>query len=125
RVEQALARREARARGASDAPRTGRLFVLRDRASPADANVAALPDVPREHILSSDREVVAAERALACDADELASDRLEGHFLLTYETQGGMVALSKDVLTEVLGAGRDAKIAGLPDAAAESLRLIG
>jgi len=43
---------------------------------------------------------------------------------VSYETPGGWVAVSKDFLTEVLGAGRDAKLVGLPRAAAERLRLM-
>jgi hypothetical protein len=43
---------------------------------------------------------------------------------VSYETPGGWVAVSKDFLTEVLGAGRDVKVVGLPGAAAERLRLM-
>ncbi len=50
--------------------------------------------------------------------------RLEAHFLVSYETPGGWIALKKDLLTEVLGAGRDARIAGLPLDAAQVLRLM-
>jgi hypothetical protein len=53
------------------------------------------------------------------------SNRLEGHFLLSYETANGWVAISKDLLTDVLQAGRDVKIVGLPSAAIERLRLMG
>ena len=47
----------------------------------------------------------------------------EGHFLVSYETLGGWIALKKDLLTEVLGAGRDARIIGLPLDAAQVFRL--
>ena len=50
--------------------------------------------------------------------------RSEGHVAVSYETTGGSVAISKDFLTEVLGAGRDVRVAGLPRAAAERLRLM-
>ncbi len=50
--------------------------------------------------------------------------RQEGHFLVSYETPDGWIALKKDLLTEVLGAGRDARIAGLPLDAAQVLRLM-
>ena len=50
--------------------------------------------------------------------------RREGHFLVSYETPGGWIALKKDLLTEVLGAGRDARIVGLPLEAAQVLRLM-
>jgi hypothetical protein len=50
--------------------------------------------------------------------------RLEGEFVLSYRTSGGWVAITKDVLTEVLGTGHDAKISGLPPAAVGVLRLM-
>jgi hypothetical protein len=50
--------------------------------------------------------------------------RREGHFLVSYETPGGWIALKKDLLTEVLGAGRDVRIVGLPLDAAQVLRLM-
>jgi hypothetical protein len=43
---------------------------------------------------------------------------------VTYRTSGGWAALTKDVLTEVLGAGRDVKLAGLPAPAARVLKLM-
>ena len=43
--------------------------------------------------------------------------------MLSYRTPGGWVAITKDVLTEVLGAGRDGKIT-LPPAAASVLQLM-
>ena len=113
RVEQAL---RTRASGATVS--TGRLFVV------TEPDSKALPDVPVRHIRSSDAEIVAAQKAEAHDHAELLSDRLEGHFVVSYETSGGWVAISKDVLTDVLGAGRDAKVAGLPRAAVETLKLM-
>jgi hypothetical protein len=44
--------------------------------------------------------------------------------VLSYQTPGGWVAITKDILTEVLGAGRDVKIVGLPSVAAEVLKLM-
>jgi hypothetical protein len=44
--------------------------------------------------------------------------------VISYKTPGGWVAISKSILTEVLGAGRDVKIAGVPPAAAEALKLM-
>ena len=60
----------------------------------------------------------------ACDQTQLLHSRNEGEFLLSYQTSGGWVAITKDVLTEVLGAGRDAKIVGLPRVAAGVLKLM-
>jgi hypothetical protein len=44
--------------------------------------------------------------------------------VLSYETPSGWRAITKSILTEVLGAGRDAKIVGLPPAAVEVLKLM-
>ncbi len=45
-------------------------------------------------------------------------------FLVSYKTSGGWVAITKDILTEVLGAGRDVKIVGLPRVAVGVLQLM-
>jgi hypothetical protein len=58
------------------------------------------------------------------DQKQLLDSRLEGEFLVSYKTPGGWVAISKDILTELLGAGRDVKIVGLPPAAAGVLKLM-
>ncbi len=55
---------------------------------------------------------------------QLFAGRREAHFLVSYETRDGWMALKKDLLTEILGAGRDARIAGLPVEAAQVLRLM-
>src|SRR5690606_5834255 len=122
RVEQALRRRTEGE--PNSARRTGRLFILPDDASHTGSKAAALPELPVRYIVSSDERVVAAGKAVACDPAELASGRQEGAFVLSYETPGGWVAVSKDFLTEVLGAGHDTKIVWLPEPAAESLRLM-
>jgi hypothetical protein len=86
--------------------------------------VAAIPDLPVRYIQSSDKEIAAAGKAEACDQAQLLKERVEGFFVVSYETTGGWVAITKDLLTEVLGAGRDAKIAGLPGLPIERLRLM-
>jgi hypothetical protein len=85
-------------RGVSE--NTGRLFTRAD--APQE-----IPDLPARYIGSSD-----------------ASDRREGKYVLSYQTADGWVAMTKDVLTEVLGAGRGVRIAGLPPVALESLQLM-
>lgn len=115
RLEQAL-RTGAAAGEASAVTRTGRLFIL---------PTLSIADLPARYIGSSDPEIVAAQKAIAIDQTQLLSDRQEGHFVVSYETQGGWVAITKDVLTEVLGAGSDVQVVGLPGVAAERLRLMG
>ena len=109
---------------ANDVARTGRLFIAPEDDRRADPNASAVPDLPVRYIGSSDSEIVAAQRADSYDQTQLLHDRLEGYFLVSYETSGGWVAVTKDILTEVLGAGRDAKIVGLPPTAAAVLRLM-
>src|SRR5688500_1815824 len=100
RIEAALGRR------VSDhdpiATRTGRVFILPSEATDAEAT----------------------HRAESYDQTQLSSDRREGRCLLSYQTPGGWVAISKRLLTEELAAGRDVKIAGLPPAAADVLTLM-
>jgi hypothetical protein len=61
------------------------------------------------------------------DADDpkgFMHSRQEGEFLVSYQTSTGRAAITKDILTEVLGKGQDAKVGGLPPAAARVLRLM-
>jgi hypothetical protein len=120
RIEHALHRRVFR-REANAALPTGRLFIL----DSDDSNVSRIPDLQRQYIRSSDPQIVAAHKADSDDQKHLLHSRLEGEFVVSYKTSGGWVAITKDILTEVLGAGHDAKIVGLlPDAAAGVLRLM-
>ena len=68
--------------------------------------------------------MVAAHTAEWYDEMQLLSDRREGKLLLSYETAGGWVAITKTTLTEVLGSGRDAKLVGLPPGAVSALKLL-
>jgi hypothetical protein len=127
RIEHALSRRVSgcSSDGEADAAvQSGRLFILPEDDLQVDSKVPLVPDLPVRYIRSSDMEIVAAHRADLYDQTDLLHERLEGEFVLSYETSGGWVAITKDILTEVLGAGRDVKIAGLPPAAAGVLRLM-
>lgn len=120
RIVQAL---QAAASGVGGANRTGRLFISsveNPQASPA----GAAPLLPADHFLASDSRLVAGGRARECAESRLLLDRNEGEFLVSYRTDGGWVAITKDVLTDVLGAGRNATIADLPAAAVQTLRLL-
>lgn len=120
RVERALRRCAADGESGTGVA-TGRLFVF----SVDDARVApqsAVVELPPEYVLSSDAALVAANRGRFCEEKRLLHDRKEGEFLVSYQTPGGWVAITKDVLTEVLGAGRDAGISGLPAVAAAVLK---
>jgi hypothetical protein len=114
---------------ACDGSRTGRLYIVSgDEASgehsATDSKASAIPELPARYFVSSDRQIVAAQKAEPYDRAHLLAGRREGHFLVSYETPGGWIALKKDLLTEVLGAGRDARIVGLALDAAQVLRLM-
>ena len=112
RLSGELRRRESNA-GALDRLSAGRLYL-----------VSGAPELPPRYFASSDQQMVAAHKAEPYDRAQLAAGRREGHFLVSYETSGGWMALKKDLLTEILGAGRDASVAGLPPSAAEVLQLM-
>jgi hypothetical protein len=110
---------------ADDRFRTGHLVLAAADEQQVDATLAGIPDLPTRYVVSSDPEIVAAGNAEARDQARLLRDRQEGYFVVSFETSGGWVAVSKDMLTEVLGAKRDAKIVGLPPAAETVLKLMG
>jgi hypothetical protein len=122
RIERALARCVSGMEAAG--VRAGRLFVGHDNQPETDAGALGIADLPVHYVCSSDREVVAAQKAVPCDEPHILSDRREGRCVLSYRTAGGWVAISKAILTEVLGAGRDVRIAGLPREAAGVLKLV-
>jgi hypothetical protein len=120
RIEDALRRRAA----AGEAPQTGRLFILAADDQRVDSKTSLIPDLPVRYIKSTDTQLVEAHKADRCDEVHLSSDRREARCVLSYRTPGGWVALTKGILTEVLGAGRDVKIVGLPPVAADVLKLM-
>ncbi len=118
RIEHEFRRRD------SDDSRTGRLYVVCGDHPDTDSKAPAIPELPARYFGSSDRQIVAAHKAEPYDRAQLLAGRREGHFLVSYETPNGWIAVKKDLLTEVLGAGRDARIVGLPLEAAQVLRLM-
>jgi hypothetical protein len=123
RIEHALQRRVAD--GESDAAvQAGRLFILPGDDLHADSRVSPIPDLPIKYVRSSDIGMVAAHKAEFHEQAQLLHSRLEGEFVLSYRTSGGWVAITKDILTEVLGAGQDVKVTVPAGAAVEVLRLM-
>jgi len=123
RIEQAL-RRRVQDGDTNYAAQSGRLFIEPQNHLPADSKASPIADLPVQYIKSSDQKLVAAHKADYQDESHLLSERREGKCLLSYETSGGWVAIAKAILTEVLGAGRDVKIAGLPPMAVGVLKLM-
>jgi len=102
----------------------GRLYIVPSDGTPANSLLSNVPDLPAKYIWSSDAQFAAAHSADPHDEKELLLSRQEGEFLLSYRTSGGWVALTKDLLTEVLGAGRSVKITGLPPVAGQMLQMM-
>jgi hypothetical protein len=124
RLERALRKRVAD--GETDADvQIGRLFISTGEGPSAGSEASLLPDLPARYIGSSDEQLVSAGKAESYDERHLLSDRQEGRCLVSYETPGGWVAITKTLLTELLGEGRDVKIGGLPLAAVAALKLMG
>jgi hypothetical protein len=123
RIEHALRRRVSDGEP-SAAVQIGRLFILAEDDLQTDSKMSVIPDLPMQYVRSSDMQIVAAHKADSCEQADLLHSRLEGEFVLSYKTSGGWVAITKDILTEVLGAGRDVKIVGLPRAVVGVLRLM-
>ena len=118
RLEEALRRRVY----AQAAVKTGRLFIVPEDPE-TNSKATLISDLPARYIGSSDKQLVAAGTADYRDDPQLLSDRHEGRCVLSYRTAGGWVAISKAILTDVLGQGCDVKLVGLPAAAAEVLTL--
>jgi hypothetical protein len=123
RIERALRRRASGEAVMTDPP-TGRLYVCSGDSPPLDSTLAAVPDLPVRYIASSDAQIVTAHRAVWVDESNLLSDRREGKYLVSFQTAGGWMAIRKAVLTEILGAGRDVRIVGLPATAAAAVKLM-
>jgi hypothetical protein len=123
RIEHALRRRVSESE-AHAAFQTGRLFILAEGDLQADSKLSLIPDLPAQYVRSTDTQIVAAHKAEPCDQAQLLHCRFEGEFVLSYKTSGGWVAITKDILTDVLGAGHDVKIVGLPRVAAGVLKLM-
>jgi hypothetical protein len=123
RIQRALRRRVSDEESTATT-QTGRLFVFPEDDFQPDSRASLIPDLPVRYIRSSDMEFVNGAKAELQDESQLSSDRREGKVLLSFETPGGWVALTKDILTEVLGEGRDVRIVGLPPVAQRALKLM-
>lgn len=119
RIESEISRRDSNA-----ASTAGRLYISLGDDPETDSKASAVPELPARYFSSSDPQIVAAHKAEPYDPAQLLAGRREGHFLVSYETPGGWIALKKDLLTEIVGAGHDARIVGLPRDAAQVLRLM-
>lgn len=122
RIDQSLTQRLSA--GETNAAVVGRIYIHYETDLKSAENFMQIPEIPLRYLLSSDPQVVAEEKAVAMDQKNLLACRLEGEFLVSYKTSNGWVAVSKDCLTEVLGAGEDLRLVGFPREAAEILNLM-
>ena len=74
RIEHALRRRVSDGE-ANAAVQTGRLFILPGDDPQADSKASLIPDLPVRYFRSSDRQIVAAHKADACDETQLLHGR--------------------------------------------------
>jgi hypothetical protein len=123
RIESELRLRDSNGEAGEDS-RTGRLYIVSGDDPETDSKASTVAELPARYFGSSDRQIVAARKAEPYDRAQLLAGRREGHFLVSYETPGESIVLKKDLLTEVLAAGNDARISGLPLDAAQVLRLM-
>ena len=124
-AEEVYSRMEHELRGRDcEGARTGRLYLVNEDDPETDSKPPAIPELPARYFVSSDPQSVAAHKAEPYDQAQLMAGRREAHFLVSCETPGGWIAVKKELLTEVLGAGPDARIVGLPRGAAQVLRLM-
>ncbi|MGD8324926.1 MAG: hypothetical protein PVF50_11230, partial [Gammaproteobacteria bacterium] len=107
----------------NETPRAGRMLIGPAERLQSDSEISPIRDLPVRHVRSSDAHIVAARRGMRSDQAQLLHDRTEGHFVVSYGASGGWVAISKDILTEVIGSGHDVRIVELPAAAAQTLKL--
>ena len=119
---------ELRAR--STAPNASKLPAARLFVVPRGQNVGApvydLPDgiVPaQEHCLTSDVNRALSNGTTAFPKSQILTDRNEGRLLASAEIEGRWFAVSKTILTQVIGRGFDALIVDVPEPVIEVLRM--
>jgi hypothetical protein len=107
---------EKRVSGDPSADALGTGSVIGRPAGDFDANASPsrMTDLPARFMRSSDAAMVGAGHAELLDQAQLLHGRQEGYFVVSFPTANGWLAISKDLLTEVLGAGADVNLAGLP-----------
>jgi hypothetical protein len=102
-----------------------RIFVVPRGLTPGSL-VEKLPGgtVPaQEHCLSSDVNRALVEGATAFPKSQILADRNEGRFLASAEIDGKWFAVSKTIVTQVIGQGFDALIVDVPKAVIDVLRV--
>ncbi len=123
RIEQQLQQRVAAGDSNSSVP-TGKLYLLQANDPQVAGMLPHICELPVHYIHASDPALVAARMAESKELQDILFCRLEGEYVVSYRTEQGCVGITKDMLTEVVGAGKDARLAGLPQEAVDVLRLM-
>ena len=121
RLEQAL--RERASKPEETVARAGRLFISSDH-SREGSETPQIPELPARFVETSDMQLAATHMADYRDEPHLLRERHEGKYLFSYKAPGGWVGVTKDILTEVLAAGDEASMTGIPQQAANALTVL-
>ncbi|HEU4936906.1 MAG TPA: hypothetical protein VFT39_10665 [Vicinamibacterales bacterium] len=101
-----------------------RLFVVQEgHVAQAAHDFVANAVSAQEHCVTSDLKRALATGATAFPRSQILSDRKEGRFLASVESEGKWFAVSKVLLTVCLCQGKDAVITDVPAAVIDVLRL--
>jgi hypothetical protein len=104
----------------------GRLFVVPESRTLESLPPDFLPDGivrAQEHCITSDVTRAFSTGATAFPRSQMLTDRNEGRFLASAESDGKWFAVSKVVLTACMSQGKDALITGVPQPIVDILRL--
>jgi len=103
-----------------------RLFVVpqsgASHVSPDDSRPEGIV-LADDYLLTTDMARALSGGAVARSENEMLTDRQEGRFLASGQTDGVWMGVSKILLTFVTSKGRDALITGVPDGIVDVLRL--
>ena len=102
-----------------------RMFVV-PRGRKVGSLVEKLPDgivSAQQHCLTSDVNRALEMGTTAFPKSQMLGDRHEGRFLASAEIDGKWFAVSKTILTEVIGQGLDALIVDVPEPVIDALRV--
>ncbi|HEU4927591.1 MAG TPA: hypothetical protein VFT24_11105 [Vicinamibacterales bacterium] len=108
---------------ATEVPGTRMFIVPRGRKVDSIEGLPAGIVPAQQYCLTSNVSQALADGTTAFPRSQILADRNEGRFLASAEIDGKWFAVSKTILTEVIGQGRDALIVDVPKPAIDVLRV--
>ena len=120
------ARAEHKDRANASEVRDARLLVVPERQTDEPPPGRSMPDgivLAQEHCLTSDLQRALSTGATALPRGQIVTDRNEGRFLASAESNGKWFGISKVVLTLCTSQGKDALLTGVPPSVVDTLRL--